>query len=699
MQLTFTKRRRTSWSEDEDEDAKLKSLVNLHGLKWANVAKALGGRRGKQCRERWNNHLNPDVSQGPWTAAEDSTIFEMQAAVGNQWANISKMVPGRTEHAVKNRYYSMMSKNCGHAPLRLRLPPPLPPPPRAAPPAAAPPPPTGAPAGDLAQTMKAVLQVRVPDRGAEGGDRGNSEREDLERQMERQQHVHAAQALAQPPLLPPQAQPLLPPHGVADPGPVIPPPPPTPVATPYNEVVAALNNDLHKMYKDRKNWFEQVTFQAGQLRQKHTATYHNVLEDAQRKQAAAVARLEKARAGGGEDVGELEMVLVRINEELQKSEATWTSKTKDLELKVDAKLKDGQTTFYNQEAQIRARHSLPPPSTSAQSKNERGLLLTKTLDALHEKTKRETKAAREERERDSATFAPPLDIQPSMKALWERQPTERCGLGFCFYTTRNKGDLQLHLEAVHGGDELKKTRDRAEVIRKKQRAFLARRPGLVCAVEGCGFKGKFKASLEEHLVREHGGEVDEKVAAEIEGMKEGWRTWSSSSWVPSWPSRPKAGYCGVDGCEFQTKYNDNLKNHQACVHGIGDVRTRDFGRDVRLRIPVVQATSGFEVVRTHESYSQAYVPINSFCSFPPPAHPLHCRPSPSHLPQRPHRPWRDGARRRAHRHRRQPQEGALRVFVVLGRRRGEKCARRTQGGGRCAGERTDGSSDGPVRVR
>lgn len=94
------------WTASEDK--KLRELVAQERKNWGQVALQIPGRTSKQCRERWCNHLDPDINKGAYTSHEDKTILEMQAKMGNRWSLISQSLPGRTEDAVKIRWKSLM---------------------------------------------------------------------------------------------------------------------------------------------------------------------------------------------------------------------------------------------------------------------------------------------------------------------------------------------------------------------------------------------------------------------------------------------------------------------------------------------------------------------------------------------------------------------------------------------------------------
>lgn len=98
-----------SWTEVEDRI--LSEIVAKGGAhKWSTIAASLPGRAGKQCRERWYNHLCPEVRKGSWTAEEDHIIMESVREHGTKWSFIVKKLPGRTDNAIKNRYNSAMRR-------------------------------------------------------------------------------------------------------------------------------------------------------------------------------------------------------------------------------------------------------------------------------------------------------------------------------------------------------------------------------------------------------------------------------------------------------------------------------------------------------------------------------------------------------------------------------------------------------------
>ncbi|XP_022680418.1 transcription factor MYB88 isoform X2 [Setaria italica] len=98
-----------SWSAEED--SVLRAQIALHGTdNWTIIAAQFKDKTARQCRRRWYNYLNSECKKGGWSREEDMLLCEAQKLLGNRWTEIAKVVSGRTDNAVKNRFSTLCKR-------------------------------------------------------------------------------------------------------------------------------------------------------------------------------------------------------------------------------------------------------------------------------------------------------------------------------------------------------------------------------------------------------------------------------------------------------------------------------------------------------------------------------------------------------------------------------------------------------------
>lgn len=90
---------------DEEEDERLKYLISTLGTKsWLKIAEQMGNRTSRQCKERWEKYLSPEINKDEWTEDEDRLLLQLHKRLGSKWTKLVKNFKNRTTIQLRNRY-------------------------------------------------------------------------------------------------------------------------------------------------------------------------------------------------------------------------------------------------------------------------------------------------------------------------------------------------------------------------------------------------------------------------------------------------------------------------------------------------------------------------------------------------------------------------------------------------------------------
>lgn len=94
------------------DDAKLIKLVSkMDKVDWVKISHKMKNKTPRQCRERWNNYLNPELHQVEWSEEEDTLLMNKFNEIGAHWNEIAKFFKGRSGNNVRNRFLTLSRRN------------------------------------------------------------------------------------------------------------------------------------------------------------------------------------------------------------------------------------------------------------------------------------------------------------------------------------------------------------------------------------------------------------------------------------------------------------------------------------------------------------------------------------------------------------------------------------------------------------
>ncbi|PIL36826.1 transcription factor [Ganoderma sinense ZZ0214-1] len=118
--------KRGPWTPEEDEH--LRRAAAVFGHSWVDVAAFVEGRNNEQCRERYQEYLNPSITKGKWSKDQDSALLKAVEQVGEgKWKEVSRVLNiGRTDNMCRLRYGVLTKRNMSVTPSPAPAPAPAP---------------------------------------------------------------------------------------------------------------------------------------------------------------------------------------------------------------------------------------------------------------------------------------------------------------------------------------------------------------------------------------------------------------------------------------------------------------------------------------------------------------------------------------------------------------------------------------------
>jgi hypothetical protein len=98
----------------KEEDVLIKHYYEDLNIKdWKVISTYLENRTSKNCRDRYQNYLDPKIVNKPFDLEEEDLLIELVAKYGKKWNTIASQMNNRSPGSVKNKWYKNLKDRVG----------------------------------------------------------------------------------------------------------------------------------------------------------------------------------------------------------------------------------------------------------------------------------------------------------------------------------------------------------------------------------------------------------------------------------------------------------------------------------------------------------------------------------------------------------------------------------------------------------